>query len=83
MEELGIRSLERICRIQAALTTHEATKRVLETMAEEYRRQAEFQDRQQAQESRQTGRGATRQARDKFDSVAAADVLRIAHCYHN
>jgi hypothetical protein len=51
MEELGLRSLERICRIQAALTTHEATKRVLETMEEEYRRQAEFQDRRQAQES--------------------------------
>jgi len=49
MEELSLRSLERICRVQAALTTHEATKRVLERMAEEYRLQADFQDRQQAQ----------------------------------
>jgi hypothetical protein len=50
MEELSLRSLERVCRVQAALTTHEPTKRALERMAEEYRRQADFQDRQQAQE---------------------------------
>jgi hypothetical protein len=50
MEEPSFRSLERICRAQAAFTTHEATKRALERMAEEYRRQADFQDSQQAKE---------------------------------
>ena len=50
MEEPSLRSLERVCRVQAALTTHEATKRALETMAEEYRRQADFQDSQQHKE---------------------------------
>jgi hypothetical protein len=51
MEEPSLRSLERICRAQAALTTHQATKCALETMAEEYRRLADVQDHpQQAQE---------------------------------
>jgi hypothetical protein len=50
MAEPDLRSLERICRAQAALTMHKPTKHVLEEMAEEYRRQADFQDRQQAQE---------------------------------
>jgi hypothetical protein len=47
MEELNFRSLERICRAQAALTTHEATKRQLERMAEEYRRLADLKYPQQ------------------------------------
>lgn len=50
MKEPGFRSLERICRTQAAITTHEPAKRALEEMAEEYRRQAEFQEHQQARE---------------------------------
>jgi hypothetical protein len=51
MEEPSLRSLERVCRAQAALTTHEATKRALKMMAEEYRRLADLQDHpQQAQE---------------------------------
>jgi hypothetical protein len=50
MEELSLRSLERVCSAQAALTTREATKRALERMAEEYRRQADFHDRQQDKE---------------------------------
>jgi hypothetical protein len=51
MEEPSLRSLERVCRAQAALTTHQATKRALKMMAEEYRRLADLQDHpQQAQE---------------------------------
>jgi hypothetical protein len=50
MGEPDLRSLERICRAQAALTTHEPTKHALEKMAEEYRRQADFQDSQQDKE---------------------------------
>jgi hypothetical protein len=50
MGEPDLRSLERSCRAQAALTTHEPTKHALEKMAEEYRRQADFQDSQQDNE---------------------------------
>jgi hypothetical protein len=50
MEEQSLRSLERICRAQAALTTHEPTKRGLESMTDEYRRLSDLQDRQQHQE---------------------------------
>jgi hypothetical protein len=46
MEEPNLKSLERICRGQAALTTHKPTKRLLERIAEEYRRQADFQEHQ-------------------------------------
>jgi hypothetical protein len=47
MEELNFRSLERICRAQAAFTTHEPAKRQLERMAEEYRLLADFRYPQQ------------------------------------
>ena len=38
------RALAQLCRTQAALTSNEATKRELETMAEEYRAKAERAD---------------------------------------
>ena len=41
MDKPDYRELEEMCRKQAALTTHEATKHELERMAEEYRLKAE------------------------------------------
>jgi hypothetical protein len=41
---VSCRSLERICKEQAAMTTDEATRRALLAMAAEYRRQAERQE---------------------------------------
>jgi hypothetical protein len=49
MEALSLRSLERICRTQAALTTHEATKCELERWQRNIGL-ADSQDRQQDKE---------------------------------
>jgi len=40
----SFQSLEQICRIQAAVTTNARTRQVMEQMAEEYARQAEYQE---------------------------------------
>lgn len=45
----SFRSLERLCRTQAALTTNARTRRVLEDMATEYRRRACHEEYEQEQ----------------------------------
>lgn len=39
------RSLEQMCRQQAALTTHDETRRSLQEMADEFRRKADTEER--------------------------------------
>jgi hypothetical protein len=46
---MSYRSLERLCRNQAALSSTKETRAILETMAAEYRRLAEQLERQQPQ----------------------------------
>ncbi|MBV9249172.1 MAG: hypothetical protein JO227_08025 [Acetobacteraceae bacterium] len=45
MNDSSYRSLEQMCRQQAALTTHEETRRSLQQMADEFRRKADTQER--------------------------------------
>jgi hypothetical protein len=44
-QDESYRSLERLCREQAALTCHEDAKRELEAMAREYKQMADWHDR--------------------------------------
>lgn len=47
MQDYSYRSLELLCRNQAALSSREETKKVLEEMAREYQQIADLVDRQQ------------------------------------
>ena len=47
MDRTDYRSLERICLRQAAFADSDAARRALQKLAEDYRRKADEQDRQQ------------------------------------